>query len=514
MLIAEEIKPDTEKNGLKTCLSSEEMNIDNMIPALQEKIKAEADRYYREGDIGILEAFNEGSEEKEAVAHITDMTRQGNKVSMFGLVGSPLYIALYLHRYEEAEKILENAPHTAEPGYTARQFRVTFSPGKPDDGEIEFLTGGEVYLEEMLLTDTNLPDGLCIRLWNLWAQRSEEDQPRLFVDGGSGNEVPLLIREWPSRVKSRRRYGDLKHIDDRWFAVKHSREEYGPYHEAAKEDMERFWEGLKGLYRLKTLDRSLYESLMDNRLAAHLMVKFMMLLLQFVQLENMLLRVISGEQPMGSERYTVEELLRVARNAENSKMAMNPEYLTHIKQLQLTVDAAGALRKLKKGLEKLGFTNISGDTLWDACVDYNYDASDHTRVFWVAFQIWKAVYEGKLFLTMDGRCKERSERMWTALLYDDGWKGRKHTQNDIYMLLLRHLDGLQWTGNKDSEWMEGMRHAAGQQILRENDRELLLLTLEKNVLLAEDMDFIWKNYCGEDQLQLKPLLLLKKYGCL
>ena len=473
------------------------MALINTIPMLQEKIKAEVYRYYNEGSKEILEICNEGIEET-GIVYITDMTRHGNKVSMSGLVGSPLYIALHLHRYEEAEQLLESVPGTAEPGSAARQFRVTFSPGKPDDGEIEFPAGGEVYLEEMLLTDAELPDELCTRLWNIWSRRKAEDQPGLFAEEMDGNGVPLLIREWPSRIKARKRFGDLKHIDDRWFDGTHSREEYETYHEALKADLERFWKGLKGLYRLRTLDKSLYESLIDERLAAHLMLKFMFILLQFVALEAMQLRALSGNP--------------------SNKPPMNPpvnaDDYHHLYQLHLTVDGAGALRRLKIGLEKLGFPYISGDILWDACMDYHYIVSDQARVFWVAFDIWKAVFERELYLTMDGRRRERSDRMWEALLFDDGWKDRVYPRSDNYMMLLRQLDGLKWIENEDPEWMVKKRHTAGKQILREDDPELLLLTLEKNVLMSEDMDFLWRNYCKEDQLQLKPLLLMKKYGCL
>lgn len=497
------------------------MALIDMILALQENIKAEAYRYYRERSIGILEACNEESAEKKGIVYITDITRQGNKVCMSGLVGSPLYIALHLHRYEEAEQILKSMPRTAEPGYTVRQFRVTFSSVNPDDGEIEFPTGGEVYLEEMLLTDAGLPDSLCIRLWNIWSRRKAEDQPGLFTEERPENTVPLLIREWPGRTKLRRRFGDLQHIDNRWFGTAHSWEEYEPYHEALKADLGRFWEGLKGLYRLRTLDKSLYESLIDERMAAHLMLKLMMILLESVQLEVMLLHTLSGalsmNQPMNPPNYALEKILplvqEAAKKAATAKM-VNVKDLHHLYQLQLTVDGAGALRRLKRGLTKLGFTYIAGDTLWDACMDYHYVVSDQARVFWCAFDIWKVVFEGELHLTMDGNRQERSEQMWAALLYNDGWIGRVYSQSDIYMVLLRYLDGLKWTENRDSKWLEKMRHATGKQILREDDPELLLFTLEKNVLLAEDMDFLWKNCCKEDQLQLKPLLIMKKYGCL
>lgn len=509
--IPEKTKSDTEKNVLQACKAWD------MIPELLEKIMAEADRYYREGSIGILETCNGQSEETSGIIHITDMTRQGNKVIISGLAGSPLYIALYLHQYEEAEQILECAPETAEPGYTAQQFRITYSPGNTYFDALDFPTGGEVYLEEMLLTDPGLPDSLCSRLWNIWFRRKAEDRPGLFAEEMDGNEVPLLIREWPDRVKARRRFGDLKHITDSWFKGGHSREEYESYHKDLKADMEQFWKGLKGLYRLRTLDKSLYESHVDERLAAHLMLKLMMILLQFVQLEGMLLMAPPEKLPMNSTMTAADKLLLAALDAMKSEMTENPEAFSHIKRIRLTVDGTEALRKLKKGLEKLGFTYFSGDTLWNACMDYHYHVSDQTRVFWVAFDIWKTVFEGELLLTMDGKLKERSEQLWTALMYDDGWRNRtncENTQSESYMLLLRHLDGLQWTGHQDSEWLEKKRHTAGRLILQENDRELLLLTLEKNVFLTEDMDFLWKNYCEEEQMKLKPLLLMKKYGCL
>lgn len=457
-----------------------------------------------------MDASNQESEETEGIVHTTGMTEQGQKVRILGLVGSPLYIALHLKQYEEAKQILEQAPQTAEPGYAVRQFRVTFPSGKPEECEIEFLAGGVVYLEEILLTDAEIPDDLCIKLWNIWSLRDKEDAPDLFVEGGEGNEVPLLIREWPCRVRSRRKHGDLKYTGDRWwYRCAHFREEYEPFKEAAQADLEQFWKGLKGLYRLRTLDRSLYETCMDEKMAAHLILKFMFIIFQLVLMENVLHLNQSEDPPL--EPDSVESLLWHARRAASDDRMLQ---IHHINQLKLAVDGAEALRKLKKGLEKLGVTYISGDALWDACMDYHYSAYE-ADTFWPAFQIWKAVFEGKLILTMDGMRKERSDQIWSVLLYEIKETNGTCPLNCSYKLeILRYLDGLQWTENEGTKWLENKRHTSGKIILGENDRELLLLALEKNVFLREDIDFLWENDCEEGHLQLKPLLLMKKYGCL
>lgn len=466
-LITEKRKSDTEENRSKAWLSLQDSQMDNMSPTLPEEIKTETDRYYREGSKGILEACNEVLGEKKGIVHITDMARKGEQVRMLGLAGSPLYIALHLHRYEEAEQILKSAPQTAEPGYVVQQFRVTFAPEKPDECEIELLAGGEVYLEEILLTDMDLPDDMCIRLWNIWFQRNVEDNPHLFVlvESDEANEVPLLRREWPSRVRARRKFGDLRYTRNGWSNIKHSREEYEPYKEAVEADLEQFWKGLKGLYRLKTLDENLYARHVDERLAAHLILQFLIILADLHSLEKL----------MGDKMGEIK----------------------HLNQLKLAVDGAEALRKLKKGLEKLGFTYISGDALWDAWMDYHFD-SDRVTSFWIVFQIWEDVFDGKVFITLDELRKERSRQLLSLLLHDTE--------------LLHYLDGLRWTMSEEQKWLNKERHDVEKSILGKDDHELLLVALEKNLFLPEDIDFLWENYCKEEHLQLKPLLLMKKYG--
>lgn len=324
--------------------------------------------------------------------------------------------------------------------------------------------------------------------------------------------------------------------------MKHSREEYGPFWEAAKADLEQFFKGLKGLYRLKILHEDLYKEHIDEVLASHLIVKFMHIILKFKGLEDFLLSDRSADpqtdrsvnpQTSGlvNQQNEVQQLLRAAREASESSKGVEKMLLehlmagetsddgmvSHISQFKLSVDGAGALRKLKKGLEKLGFTYISGDTLWDACMDYRYNASRQSARGGVAFQIWKSVFNGELFLTMDGMRKNRNSQMLSVLLYDVEQPDSKNDQDRDYdydLYSLRYLDGLRWSEDEGASWLEEKRHTAEMSILRENDRELLLLTLEKNVFLPDDIDFLWANCCEEEYLQLKPLLVLKKHGYL
>lgn len=532
--------PDTEKISWNPWQSLETANIGNMGPVQLAWIREEAERYYREGSIGILDACIQESEEMEGIVHVTDMTEQGQNVRILGLVGSPLYIALHLRQYEEAKQILERVPQTAEPGYAVRQFRVMFPSGKPEECEIEFLAGGVVYLEEILLTDTDLPDDLCIRLWHLFFHRNVEDRPGLFVEEeevDGVHEVPLLIREWPCRLDSRMKFGDLQYIKNgwNWFMSERSREEYGPFWEAATTDLEQFFKGLKGLYRLKILDENLYKEQIDEMLASHLIVKSMHIILKFSRLEDFFLSGRSADPQTSrsvNQQNGVEQLLQAARKASSTSFkgpenkllerlkageASDDGMVGHISQFKLAVDGAEALRKLKKGLEKLGFTYISGDTLWDACMDYRYNASRQSARGGVAFQIWKSLFDGELFLTMDGVRKSRNSQMLSVLLYDVEQPDSKNDQDrdyDYNLYSLRYLDGLRWSEGEGASWLEEKRHTAEMSILRENDRELLLLTLEKNVFLPDDIDFLWANCCEEEYLQLKPLLLLKKYGYL
>ncbi|MBR1854709.1 MAG: hypothetical protein IJ794_16445 [Lachnospiraceae bacterium] len=461
------------------------------------------------------------------------------------LIGSPLYIALYLKRYGEAAEILEKVPDSAEPGYAALPATVRYKhvSGELSDGtnvapEVTFHLDRAVYLQDLVLLDKDIPDDLFLALCRRLAERKEsgvidlpcryegrigerntrskEKIPDDIVSGHWGYEdrscqVPSLLREFADRTDLKRHYGELKHVDKNWGNRMHSEEESKTYKESVLSDEALFWKVLNGLERLKKLDEGLFCSWVDERTAAHFLVKYMFIIFNLVT----------------SHFYIV------------GKRETAPQRTREMKE---PIDACVRAAMLRTALKRLGYDEVPADVLWDAFTDFGYGADPSCNGFWIGLELWKLVFQKELVLELkedvehfgsDGA--DRSLELLTAMFYckativADGTLDEPPYDNALEYIypadvdqpvgsskcFLEMVDRVQWNadGVKDQKAFLRHRHAVEKTVLGTGDKELFFMCLEKNIFPASDMAVL-HDKVSEGQEDVLPLMILKRYGYL
>ena len=448
------------------------------------------------------------------------------KVRFEAVVGSPLYIALYLKRYGEAAELLKQVPDSADPGYAALPVTVYYKkPGveindPEDQPELTFHLDQAVYLQDMVLMDKDIPDDLFVALCRRLAGRKESgiiDLPCRYEDRIGNREdslapedtwgyeerrgnVPSLIKEFACWTDLKSHYGNLIHMDEEWAQRQHSPLEVAANRKEALSDEKLFWKVLKGLRRLKKLDERLFLSWVDERTAAHFLVRYMFVIFNIV-----------------SSHFT---------------HAFAPRNLAEMKE---PIDISSKAVMLKTALNKLGFDEVPADVLWDAFTDLGCGVTCICSSFWVGLELWKLVFQKGLTLKVkedvqpvDSHLTDRSMGLLAAMfcgkvesrMTPDGVKEQFcplaiDDAVDFSKSFLEILDGVQWDakGGRYRDAFLECRHEAEEAVIKTQDKELLYMCLMKNVFPASDMMFLSGRLSGRTE-DVMPLMIMKQHGCL
>ena len=500
-----------------------------------------------------------------------------DSVWIYGFVGSPLYIALYLKRYEEAARILETNPLSVKPGYAALPVTLHYRKmpemlknqktnkmrAKP---EITYHVDKAIYLEDLVLLDKNIPDELFCALCAELAKRRQTElidlpcrsENHVFkkessLDKGIAAvvsscppwgfwdhpyEFPAIILELPMWHDLKKAYGLQETYDEQQVhgakkepAGRKSYEGLFPDLDEALNDLTLYWKSMKGLYRLKTLDESLYRTWVDEHVAAHLFLRFVMLVCNLI--------VLAGEH--------------------NLLEAPSPG---HVRELRIPVNVQEQFARVKKTMQKLGYASVSADQFWDAIMNFEYGVSNKTNAAWLGYEMWKDVFGQKMVFTVEASRRPDDMESWQFERYSDSerdargiellnallnFEGRRNVypytvdflgdfakekemkpEYDLpksrikdAKIFLGLLDWIRWEDKSgqesERESFRDHRRAMAKAVLQSGDRELLLMCMEKNVFPAEDAEFLYKTLQENPQAgdsACYPMLIMKKHGCL
>lgn len=352
---------------------------------------------------------------------------EGNK--MQALVGSPLYIALYLKRYEEAQRLLERFPYTAEAGYAAMSVTVCQTPGDHLKNAFSMDYGAEtIYLEDREFLDKEMPDHLFLKLCGCLAQRQKTGSADLPIRNRNAEALPMLVREFPCST-------NMPHAD-----------------KAVQEDEKLFWKMLDGFLRLRNLDESLFCSLVDGQVAAHLLVRYARLIDQITQ------------------------------------------------HTEKSMDLQTKMNKLRRIMKKLGFAEMPAEKLWSACEQCLIGTDRRISIYRTVFMLWKHVFQKELSIQLEGS--------FFQFVFLD--------QFDLEetKALLSVFDRVEWKTMGSVEEREEClkcRHAAEEVVLATGDAKLLADCVHKNVFPLEDMEYLLDRIYVKDR-NLMPFLVMQLHG--
>ncbi len=428
------------------------------------------------------------------------------------ITGSPLYIALYRKRYDEAERILKENPLSAEPGFAAIPADIVYNE-KDDAVKIEHRMAEALYLEELFFSDPEIPDGLFRNLCLSLSVRSDDeaDLPNYYAsyaDPLRADALPLFIREIPYRYWLRECYpeGDTEDTNvsrsGRFMNLRRRRQ--GPSEEdkkrAALEDMAVFRRLMYGLVRLRCMDPGLHERFVNEESSVFLFLAYCIRMCRVIRCGGYDL------MPDLLEGYFRREFGETAVSGIR--------------------DTAEEFGKMKVLFEKAGIGSITAERLWSA-IEEHYAALDKPDnayySAWIFYDIWKSIFRKRLVFPMDqqdhwtyGSVRNRMKGLFGLRTGSNGIRsgnGRTTGLNfceEQPKAFLEVIDGVKWGTDLQ---ITNERREIEKLVIDRGDKEYLLLCLEKNLITAKDAEFL-VSYLAESgkHPELSSLLLLKKYG--
>lgn len=472
------------------------------------EIRSEIRRYIDDGPRTLWELAEESG---GAVVYVCDRKtggkreQGGKELSVSVLAGNPLLIALYNGQYEVARRLLDKNPKLTASGYAALPADLALNGSTlVNDGKLEFYKDQGIYLEELVLTDPNIPDDLFLKLWeSLWGtyDREHADLPALITGypylQGKGTPVPAFIQNWPCRMGLRISYGELNYIDYCWQELEHTREEMKEFRDAAQKDIDLWWKAMKGLVRAKKLDKD-FDTKLNGKMQGHLLLKFTCLLFT----------LIDGEWGWNADvmKGDCDDIWKVLPGAEEME------------------------RKLRADFKKLGFLNLTADEIWDACMEYENHFSIRTYGYYFAFWLWRRLTGKEIVLTAEPDRLERTSELVGALL---GMKKISFAPNKVHGRIpitpinfeiddevskkwLDLVKGVVWKDCEGSlrfeeklqEELQGML----ELVFGKEDKEFLWICLEKNLFPRELMDSFYEQLSGKGWTNVPGMLAMLIMG--
>ena len=489
-----------------------ETKMDKHIEILKERIAAEVAemlRSYREENITFCnDLLSKGKSEKETIFYTKyRLAKKGGKCEhhIKAIAGSPLYIALFLKRYGDAEQILRENPETSNPGYAAIPVSICCMEEDGKEGyreEIDFSVMDGIYLEKLVFTDPEIPEHLFRELCRTLKNRfpDEIDLPNYYRDpmGYSSDSpadmLPVFFQELPNRSFLEKEYGSRKEREAKTTGRLPSflkRKKSGSDKvstETALCDMKDYRNIIKGLYRLKKTEEDIWQEFMHDNAAGYLFLAY-------------ILRLCGLIAAMGTKW-----------------MAEGREY-THLSEIKGEYNAKKEFISLRMDLQRIGIDKISAGQLWEAMEDELHASSGSDAMYyhrgWLCFDIWKAVFGEKLIFPIGSSQKtllsgERRKLLGLFGLKPAGRKGYEWV-DEHPKDFLRVLDRVDWQ-NEDKLTQE-YRRQLERLVIEKGDPEYLLLCFEKDLIPERDADILVGYLTKEDTLQaLLPLIIMQKHG--
>ena len=432
-----------------------------------------------------------------------------------GYVGSPLYIALRLKYYEEAEMILDKNPDTAFPGYAALPLVLTYDedensyptaitkaanifkdPNYVGFPNCEFLVDKGIYLQETTYTDKHIPESLFLKLCDALSRRNKSliDKPLTLLDEefnlptfmrkgktiiqtNDDCDIPILALDFPDK------FDVIKYPDVLDTQLKK---------EKALENYKCFVALFDGLYRLKKLDNDLFDKIFCETTAYWIFILY-------YQKIACILNEIAKE----TDIYDIE---------------VGKDF--HMTEIKEDIDTEEEFEKIRNKFNRLGIKTLSPDVLWQtmdaarkkiritAVRRYNVNS-------YVFYDVYKAVFKEKLVFEFkdDGEFNIKDTSKLAIILGLNGdatwnfyWK-----DNDKVCLIEWLVDHINW---KNEDVIKKERRDMEKAVIQMKDKEFFLSCLEKNIFPIWDVDYMAEciETDSDEYKDYLPLLLLKKYG--
>lgn len=436
------------------------------------------------------------------------------KIILKGYAGSPLYIALKLKCYEEAEAILDKNPSTAFPGYAALPVVLTYSietttpqyrqaveealdfPNYFDFPELKYLVDKDIYLQELTYTDKEIPDSLFLKLCNALSERdkSKVDKPLTLLrekpelpaylfkgsknkDYRNNNDVPIVALDFPDKF-----YG---------ITTKPDLFENQSYMKKALANLQCYVDFLDGLYRLKKLDADLFNKIFDETTAYWVFIQYY--------------------------QKTICVLLEIAKEEDILDNEVDDFHITDIKG---DIDIEEEFEKVRKKFKRLGINKLSADVLWDTMESVNKIAEitpvgRYNVNSYLLYDVYKAVFKDKLIFEFDSdgfNTKDLNKLSKILGLSTDAtcnyyWRDSDAKIDNIAW----NVDRINWINENTIKTGRKMMEKA---VIQMKDKEFFLACLEKNIFPIWDAEFMVD--CieseSEEYRDYLPLVLLKKHG--
>ena len=344
------------------------------------------------------------------------------------------------------------------------------------------------------LLDRNIPDAEFLRLLK-GLLKDCQGGPFLYEVLFSGRGLSARLEFWVNWLKGSAYNTFRSELDP-----KAKLEQY-------KKELDLLLKAAMGLARLKELDQELFQRIFDEEAAAYLFV--------------MIARQIGG-------------IIRVMGQIPEICKAMSG--VLHIRDLSEPFDGSKIIRRIRSVFYSLGVSYIAPEMVWSMLVrtELQKNESLQTRhCYWRYYDLFKDVFSTGLFLEITDDdvdlCKESStEHLCSGLAILEGIMnieyinevigpfGRRGMKESGYIFsqyddgFLILVDGIRWQSERT---FQQRRYEMEKAIIDKNDRELLIMCLEKNVIPTCDIKRLF-DLVQNDNKELLPLLILKNHGYL
>ena len=432
------------------------------------------------------------------------------KIILKGYAGSPLYIALKLKYYEEAEAILDKNPDAAFTGYAALPVVLTYPnetttpqyrqageevpdfPDYFDFPELKYLVDKGIYLQELTYTDKEIPDNLFLKLCNALSKRDKSkvdkpltllrEKPELPVfllkgsknkDSCDNNDAPILALDFPDKFHG--------------ITTKPNQS----YMEKALANLQCYVDFLDGLYRLKKLDADLFNKIFNETAAYWVFIQY------YQKMICVIIEIAKEEDILDNE---VDDF--------------------HITDIKGDIDIEEEFEKVRKKFKRLGINKLSADVLWDTMESVNKIAEitpvgRYNVNSYVLYDVYKAVFKDKLIFEFDCdgfNTKDLNKLSKILGLSTDAtcnyyWRDYDAKIHNIAW----NVDRINWVNENAIKTGRKMMEKA---VIQMKDKEFFLACLEKNIFPIWDAEFMVECIGSESEeyREYLPLVLLKKHG--
>ena len=353
-------------------------------------------------------------------------------------------------------------------------------------------TGSRIREAFISLVDPHIPDGRVLKVIKEFLE-DFKGEPFLRAVLPDRGYLADLLESWDCWARGLTQKSSQK--------IKPMKEEL----EKDKRELDLILRAALGLARVEELDHELFHRIFDEETAPYLFV--------------MMSRQIMGIIGMVGQIPEVREV--------------EPQ---HIREISGAFDGKKTIRRVRGAFRRLGVSYIPPELVWRMLIitDRHDEISLQIRnCYWPIYDLFKDVFSTELVFEIkdddidlsktaseEYLCSGLSilEGIMCMLYITDaaGLFARKRTKVPCYIFsdydpgFLFQVDGIRW---QSESTFQKRRYEMEEAIVEKNDRELLLMCLEKNVIPTCDVEKLF-DLVKSNHKELIPLLMLKKHGCL